>query len=100
MTQSLMLTLKDLAIAAYLVTLWEDAEEKPKSFIDLGCGNGLLVYLLTKEGYPGVGLVILTTTIDNINIYFIFFTKMKQLSDLLIRVFEKLSWGCWQQNLI
>ena len=28
-----------------------------KGFVDLGCGNGLLVYLLTKEGIPnGVGL--------------------------------------------
>lgn len=24
--------------------------EKKQSFIDLGCGNGLLVYLLTMEG--------------------------------------------------
>ena len=52
---------QDLAIAAYLVSLWEEEECKPKSFIDLGCGNGLLVYILTQEGYPGgVGLVILT----------------------------------------
>jgi hypothetical protein len=29
-----------------------------RSFIDLGCGNGLLVYLLTQEGFEGgVGLV-------------------------------------------
>jgi tRNASer (uridine44-2'-O)-methyltransferase len=28
-----------------------------ESFIDLGCGNGLLVYLLTQEGFKGgVGL--------------------------------------------
>lgn len=35
--------------------LWENEREreglkKKQSFIDLGCGNGLLVYLLTKEG--------------------------------------------------
>jgi tRNASer (uridine44-2'-O)-methyltransferase len=27
-----------------------------QSFIDIGCGNGLLVYLLTSEGYPGKGI--------------------------------------------
>jgi len=49
---------QDLAIASYLVSLWEDEESKPKSFIDLGCGNGLLVYILTQEGFQGgVGLV-------------------------------------------
>lgn len=24
-------------------------------FVDIGCGNGLLVYILTSEGYPGFG---------------------------------------------
>lgn len=24
--------------------------------MDLGCGNGLLVYILAKEGHPGVGI--------------------------------------------
>jgi tRNASer (uridine44-2'-O)-methyltransferase len=52
---------EDIGIAAYLIVLWED-ERKAKglankqSFVDLGCGNGLLVYLLTMEGYTGVGL--------------------------------------------
>ena len=27
-----------------------------QSFVDLGCGNGLLVYILTKEGYRGAGV--------------------------------------------
>ncbi|XP_059057149.1 probable tRNA (uracil-O(2)-)-methyltransferase [Achroia grisella] len=50
---------EDVAIATYILLLWEDAEqcnsEKP-TFIDLGCGNGLLVYILTKEGYHGTGI--------------------------------------------
>lgn len=33
--------------------LWGNT--KP-SFIDMGCGNGLLVHILNSEGYSGVGL--------------------------------------------
>lgn len=33
--------------------LWGDT--KP-SFVDMGCGNGLLVHVLNSEGYNGVGL--------------------------------------------
>lgn len=44
---------EDLAIASYLIALWEESGENPKSFIDLGCGNGLLVYILSQEGYSG-----------------------------------------------
>lgn len=48
---------EDLAITAYLLLLWELNESKEKqTFVDLGCGNGLLVYILTKEGHSGVGL--------------------------------------------
>ena len=48
---------EDLGIAAYLLTFWHENSFVPKSFVDLGCGNGLLVYLLHKEGIPnGVGL--------------------------------------------
>lgn len=32
--------------------LWADT--KP-SFVDMGCGNGLLVHILNSEGYKGVG---------------------------------------------
>ena len=32
-----------------------DFIRKP-TFIDLGCGNGLLTYLLTSEGYQGYGI--------------------------------------------
>jgi len=42
-----------LGIAAYLCLLWQN---KSVSFVDLGCGNGLLVYILTKEGHKGTGL--------------------------------------------
>lgn len=46
---------EDLGIAAYLLLIWK--HRRPNSFVDLGCGNGLLVYILTKEGIPGgVGL--------------------------------------------
>lgn len=33
--------------------LWGDT--KP-SFVDMGCGNGLLVHVLNSEGYSGVGM--------------------------------------------
>lgn len=35
------------------MSLWGDT--KP-SFVDMGCGNGLLVHILNSEGYNGVGL--------------------------------------------
>ncbi|XP_075969849.1 putative tRNA (uracil-O(2)-)-methyltransferase [Anticarsia gemmatalis] len=47
---------EDVAIAAYLLLLWEQDGNKKKTFVDLGCGNGLLVYILAKEGHQGVGL--------------------------------------------
>lgn len=45
---------EDIAIASYLVCLWK--EKNIVKFIDCGCGNGLLVYLLNEEGYEGYGL--------------------------------------------
>lgn len=48
---------EDLSIAAFLIELWEDmykGREFP-GFVDIGCGNGLLVNLLVKEGYRGWG---------------------------------------------
>uniref|UniRef100_A0AAV2KLX9 tRNA (uracil-O(2)-)-methyltransferase n=1 Tax=Knipowitschia caucasica TaxID=637954 RepID=A0AAV2KLX9_KNICA len=52
---------EDVAIATYLLVLWaEERNEKgltdPQSFVDLGCGNGLLVHILTNEGHPGKGI--------------------------------------------
>ncbi|PFH59463.1 hypothetical protein XA68_12295 [Ophiocordyceps unilateralis] len=59
---------EDLAIAAFLIELWadmyaddddgHDATGPPRrfpGFVDIGCGNGLLVYVLHQEGYPGWG---------------------------------------------
>jgi len=55
---------EDIQIASYLISLWEIEElRNPHSqkdykctFVDLGCGNGFLVYLLTMEGYLGKGI--------------------------------------------
>ncbi|KAM7366255.1 hypothetical protein PAMP_015709 [Pampus punctatissimus] len=52
---------EDVAIATYLLVLWsEERTEKGltdrQSFVDLGCGNGLLVHILTNEGHPGKGI--------------------------------------------
>ncbi|XP_068164537.1 probable tRNA (uracil-O(2)-)-methyltransferase isoform X2 [Antennarius striatus] len=52
---------EDVAIATYLLVLWDEerAEEgltAMQSFVDLGCGNGLLVHILTSEGHPGKGI--------------------------------------------
>lgn len=52
---------EELSIATYLCALWdkERAEEGLKtkqSFIDCGCGNGFLVYLLIMEGHEGIGV--------------------------------------------
>ena len=46
---------EDIGIAVYLLLLWKTAK-KQISFADIGCGNGLLVYILTQEGVGrGVG---------------------------------------------
>ncbi|GAA6037849.1 hypothetical protein JCM8097_005069 [Rhodosporidiobolus ruineniae] len=51
---------EDVAIVAWLICLWRrmypDNEGKPPGgFVDVGCGNGLLVYLLNAEGFSGYG---------------------------------------------
>merc|ERR1719402_291197 len=51
---------EDLGIASYLLLIWRRQRRRSNSsalqtFVDLGCGNGLLVYLLTMEGHSGVG---------------------------------------------
>lgn len=49
---------EDLAIAAFLIEFW-NLKYKSKDeieFRDLGCGNGLLVYILNQEGYKGQGI--------------------------------------------
>ncbi|GBL72225.1 putative tRNA (uracil-O(2)-)-methyltransferase [Araneus ventricosus] len=52
---------EDIAIAAYLITLWNREREelqlsRKQTFIDLGCGNGLLAHILSTEGHEGVGI--------------------------------------------
>lgn len=52
---------EDVAIATYLLLLWRDERRQQnstrlQSFVDLGCGNGLLVYILSSEGHPGYGI--------------------------------------------
>ncbi|KAF9698565.1 hypothetical protein EKO04_003564 [Ascochyta lentis] len=61
---------EDLGISAFLMELWVDmygdekltGEERRESaqkafpgFVDIGCGNGLLVYILNEEGWRGWG---------------------------------------------
>ncbi|ODV94974.1 hypothetical protein PACTADRAFT_50811 [Pachysolen tannophilus NRRL Y-2460] len=50
---------EDIAIAAFLIELWIKIYNNSKDsfeFRDLGCGNGLLVHILTLEGYKGIGI--------------------------------------------
>ncbi|XP_053665881.1 probable tRNA (uracil-O(2)-)-methyltransferase, partial [Anopheles marshallii] len=52
---------EDIAIAAYLLMLWkkersDNGIDKLQSFVDIGCGNGLLVYILASEGHRGYGI--------------------------------------------
>ena len=48
---------EDLGIAAFLIELWAQmyADSPFPGFVDIGCGNGLLVYILNQEGYLGWG---------------------------------------------
>ncbi|TSK82199.1 putative tRNA (uracil-O(2)-)-methyltransferase [Bagarius yarrelli] len=52
---------EDVAIATYLLVLWDEERAvkgltSKQSFVDLGCGNGLLVHILNNEGHPGKGI--------------------------------------------
>lgn len=58
---------EDILIAAFLIELWGDmygprivdgfmhGKEEFPGFVDIGCGNGVLVDILLKEGYRGYG---------------------------------------------
>lgn len=46
---------EDISIAAFLILLWHQDRGQLTKFVDIGCGNGVLVYLLTMEGYTGYG---------------------------------------------
>ncbi|KAG5898261.1 hypothetical protein JTB14_008606 [Gonioctena quinquepunctata] len=47
---------EDLAIACYLICLWKKYPNTKINFVDCGCGNGLLVYVLNQEGFDGYGI--------------------------------------------
>jgi tRNASer (uridine44-2'-O)-methyltransferase len=48
---------EDLNIAAFLIELWADMYRDTEfpGFVDIGCGNGLLVHILLEEGFKGWG---------------------------------------------
>ncbi|KAF7563900.1 hypothetical protein G7046_g226 [Stylonectria norvegica] len=48
---------EDLGIASFLIELWADMYKDTvfPGFVDIGCGNGLLVHILMQEGYTGWG---------------------------------------------
>ena len=56
---------EDLGIAAFLIEMWKDMYNSSlgsntalpafPGFVDIGCGNGVLVEVLLKEGYHGWG---------------------------------------------
>jgi tRNASer (uridine44-2'-O)-methyltransferase len=49
---------EDLGIAAFLIELWAEVYPSKSDFpgfVDIGCGNGLLVHILIEEGYSGSG---------------------------------------------
>lgn len=48
---------EDLGIAAFLIELWAEMFKDGDfpGFVDIGCGNGLLVHILLEEGYKGWG---------------------------------------------
>lgn len=52
---------EEMSIAAYLCALWElereeEGTDRLQTFVDCGCGNGFLVYLLISEGHEGIGI--------------------------------------------
>ncbi|GJQ75694.1 hypothetical protein Trydic_g17768 [Trypoxylus dichotomus] len=56
-TDPLKFVYEDIAIASYLICIWESVKTTQKpTFLDLGCGNGLLVHILSQEGYDGYGV--------------------------------------------
>lgn len=48
---------EDVSIACYFILAWRHLGfGKIQNFVDLGCGNGLLVYILNDQGYEGYGI--------------------------------------------
>ncbi|CAH8517755.1 unnamed protein product [Heterobilharzia americana] len=52
-TDPLKFVYEDIGIACYLICLWKNERV---NFVDLGCGNGLLTYILLSEGFKGIGI--------------------------------------------
>ena len=52
---------EDVGITSYLLALWnlddcvDSNDRRRPDFVDIGCGNGLLTYLLSCEGFSGFG---------------------------------------------
>ncbi|GLV32377.1 uncharacterized protein CBL_00914 [Carabus blaptoides fortunei] len=55
-TDPLKFVYEDVAIATYLLLLWQRNSPRKQRFVDLGCGNGLLVHILSQEGHIGYGV--------------------------------------------
>ena len=49
---------EDISICAHMILTWQyfNIDKNSIKFVDLGCGNGLLVYLLNQEGFSGYGI--------------------------------------------
>lgn len=47
---------EDISIATYFILVWRHYDYKVTRFVDIGCGNGLLVYILNDQGYNGFGI--------------------------------------------
>eukprot|EP01119_Soliformovum_irregulare_P004420 TRINITY_DN15413_c0_g1_i1.p1 TRINITY_DN15413_c0_g1~~TRINITY_DN15413_c0_g1_i1.p1 ORF type:complete len:498 (-),score=132.46 TRINITY_DN15413_c0_g1_i1:3-1418(-) len=52
---------EETGIAAFLICLFDLESERTQdhrkpTFVDMGCGNGFLTYILTSEGYKGKGV--------------------------------------------
>ena len=47
---------EDISIATYFILVWRHFKTKVRNFVDLGCGNGLLVFILNDQGFNGYGV--------------------------------------------
>lgn len=60
---------EDIGIAAYLICLWNTRygqhANNHVNFVDIGCGNGLLVYILNQEKFNGFGIDVKSRNIWN-----------------------------------
>ncbi|XP_071533082.1 probable tRNA (uracil-O(2)-)-methyltransferase isoform X1 [Panulirus ornatus] len=87
-TDPLKFVYEDIAIATYLIVLWRQERKRKgltayQTFVDLGCGNGLLVYILSSEGHQGLGIDIKKRNIWDL------FNKQIQLQEGVIEPSDK-----------